>query len=150
MRLRLRDIREPAVLLRVMDGDAIEVEIGFMKLQVPRADIKEVLGKAQPTGRVTLPRNVSFTAGPSSHILQREVNVIGKTEEDALEETERFVDQAMLAQVRYVRIVHGHGKGILRRAVQKMLSHHPNVAKFYPATAAEGGTGATMAELRED
>ena len=103
-----------------------------------------------PTGRVTLPKNVSFTAGPSSHILQREVNVIGKTEEDALEETERFLDQAMLAQVRLVRIVHGHGKGILRRAVQKMLSHHPNVAKFYPASSAEGGTGATIAELRED
>ncbi|MCL4783839.1 MAG: Smr/MutS family protein [Bryobacterales bacterium] len=150
MRLRLRDIREPAVLLRVMDGDVIEVEIGFMKLQLPRADIKEVMGKAQPTGRVTLPKNVSFTAGPSSHILQREVNVIGKTEEDALEETERFLDQAMLAQVRLVRIVHGHGKGILRRAVQKMLSHHPNVAKFYPASSAEGGTGATIAELRED
>ncbi|MCC6262809.1 MAG: Smr/MutS family protein, partial [Bryobacterales bacterium] len=150
MRLKLRDIREPAVLLRMIDADAIEVEIGFMKLQLPRADIKEVLGKTQPTGRVTLPKNVSFTAGPSSHILQREVNIIGKREEDALEETERFLDQAMLAQVHLVRIVHGHGKGILRRAIQKMLSHHPNVAKFYPASPGEGGTGATIAELKED
>lgn len=150
MRLKLRDIREPAVLLRTMDGGVIEVEIGFMKLQLPRADVKEVLGKSVPVGRVTLPKNVSFTAGPSSHILQREVNVIGKTEEDALEETERFLDQAMLAQVHIVRIVHGHGKGILRRAIQNMLSHHANVAKFYPASASEGGTGATMAELKED
>ena len=93
---------------------------------------------------------MSFTAGPSSHILQREVNIIGKREEDALEETERFLDQAMLAQVHLVRIVHGHGKGILRRAVQKMLSHHPNVAKFYAASPGEGGTGATIAELKED
>src|SRR5690606_40835619 len=110
----------------------------------------EVLGKSVPVGRVTLPKNVSFTAGPSSHILQREVNVIGKTEEDALEEAERFLDQAMLAQVHIVRIVHGHGKGILRRAIQNMLSHHANVAKFYPASPSEGGTGATMAELKDD
>lgn len=150
MRLKLRDIREPATLLRVMEGGLIEVEIGFMKLQVPREDVKEVLGKAEPIGRVILPKNVSFTMGPSSHILQREINVIGKSEEDALEETERFLDQAMLAQVHIVRIVHGHGKGILRRAVQNLLSRHPNVAKYYPASASEGGTGATMAELRED
>ena len=149
-RLKLRDIREPATLLRTMENGLIEVEIGFMKLQVPRDDVKEVLGKAEPTGRITLPKNVSFTMGPSSQVLQREVNVIGKTEEDAIEEAERFLDQAMLAQVHIVRIVHGHGKGILRRAVQNLLSHHPNVAKFYPASPAEGGTGATMAELRED
>lgn len=150
MRLKLRDIREPGVLLRLLDGDAIEVEIGFMKLQLPRSDVKEVLEKARPTARAALPRNVTFSAGPSSQVLQREVNVIGKNAEDALEETERFLDQAILAQVGIVRIVHGHGKGILRRAIHNLLSHHPNVAKFYAASPAEGGTGATLAELKED
>ncbi len=150
MRLKLRDIREPGVLLRLLDDDAIEVEIGFMKLQLPRGDVKEVLEKARPSARAALPGNVTFTAGPSSRILQREVNVIGKNAEDALEETERFLDQAILAQVHIVRIVHGHGKGILRRAVHNLLNHHPNVAKFYAAGPSEGGTGATLAELKED
>lgn len=150
MRLRLRDIREAATLLRVMDGGHIEVQVGFMKLQVPREDVKEVLEAAEAQGKITLPKNVSFTLGPSAHVLQRELNIIGKTEEEGIEEAERFLDQAILAQVQMVRIVHGHGKGILKRAVQNLLSRNPNVAKFYPASQTDGGTGATVAELRED
>lgn len=150
MRLKLRDIREAATLLRLLDDKHIEVQVGFMKLQVPRDDVKEVLGAAEAQGKITLPKNVSFTLGPSAHVLQRELNIIGKTEEEGIEETERFLDQAILAQVQMVRIVHGHGKGILKRAVQNLLSRNPNVAKFYAASQAEGGTGATIAELRED
>ncbi|MCU0226697.1 MAG: Smr/MutS family protein [Bryobacterales bacterium] len=150
MRLKLRDIREPATLLRLLDDERIEVQVGFMKLQLPRADIKELLGASEAQGKITLPKNVSFTLGPSAHVLQRELNIIGKTEEEGIDDTERFLDQAILAQVQMVRIVHGHGKGILKRAVHSVLSNNPNVAKFYPATQAEGGTGATIAELRED
>jgi DNA mismatch repair protein MutS2 len=149
-RLKLRDIREAATLIRLLEEDRIEVQIGFMKVQVPRADVKEVLDAQQPQGKVTLPRNVSFTAGPSAHVLQRELNIIGQTEEEGIEQTERFLDQALLAEVGVVRIVHGHGKGILKRAVHNVLSRNPNVAKFYAASPSEGGAGATIAELRED
>lgn len=150
MRLKLRDIREPASFLRDLDAEHIEVQIGFMKVQVPREDIREVLAATEAKGRVTLPKNVSFTMGPSAHVLQRELNIIGKTEEEGTDETERFLDQAVLAEVHMVRIVHGHGKGILKRAVHNILTRNPNVAKFYAASQAEGGTGATIAELRED
>lgn len=150
MRLKLRDIREAATLLRVLDANHIEVQIGFMKVQIPREDVKEVLTAVEAQGKVTLPKNVSFTLGPSAHVLQRELNIIGQTMEEGVEAAERFLDQAILAQVQMVRIVHGHGKGILKRAVHDVLSRNPNVAKFYPASQGEGGTGATVAELRED
>ena len=149
-RLRLRDIREPASFLRDLDETRIEVQIGFMKVQVPRDDIREVLAATETKGKVTLPKNVSFTLGPSAHVLQRELNIIGKTEEEGSDDTERFLDQAVLAEVQMVRIVHGHGKGILKRAVHNILARNPNVAKFYPASQSEGGNGATIAELKDD
>jgi DNA mismatch repair protein MutS2 len=48
-----------------------------------------------------------------------------------------------------VRIVHGHGMGILKRAIQEVLKQNPHVEKFYPASQSEGGTGATIAELKD-
>ena len=46
-----------------------------------------------------------------------------------------------------LRVVHGHGMGVLKRAIGEMLATHPHVAKFYAATPQEGGAGATIVEL---
>jgi DNA mismatch repair protein MutS2 len=54
-----------------------------------------------------------------------------------------------MATASRVRIVHGHGMGVLKKAIADLLSRHPHVAKFYPAPQQEGGAGATIAELRE-
>jgi DNA mismatch repair protein MutS2 len=53
-----------------------------------------------------------------------------------------------MASVDRVRIVHGHGMGILKKAIGELLTVNPHVEKFYPATPAEGGTGATIVELK--
>ena len=47
-----------------------------------------------------------------------------------------------------VRIVHGHGMGILRKVIAELLATNPHVGKFYPASQGEGGTGATVVELK--
>ena len=54
-----------------------------------------------------------------------------------------------MATASRVRIVHGHGMGVLKKVVQELLSRHPHVARFYPAPQSEGGAGATIVELRE-
>jgi len=54
-----------------------------------------------------------------------------------------------MATASRVRIVHGHGMGILRKIIHELLSKHPHVARFYPAPQSEGGAGATIVELRE-
>ena len=58
------------------------------------------------------------------------------------------LDHAALASVDRVRIVHGHGMGILKKAVANLLAKSPHVEKFYPASPQEGGAGATIAQLR--
>jgi DNA mismatch repair protein MutS2 len=80
----------------------------------------------------------------------QEINVIGEHAQEAIDRVERFLDAAVMATASRVRIVHGHGMGILKRAIQDVLKQNPHVGKFYPATQSEGGTGATIAELKED
>ena len=80
---------------------------------------------------------------------EQEINVIGEHAEEAVDRVERFLDAAVMATAARVRIVHGHGMGILRRAIQDSLKLNPHVEKFYPASPHEGGTGATIVELKD-
>ncbi|HJT86355.1 MAG TPA: Smr/MutS family protein, partial [Bryobacteraceae bacterium] len=60
-----------------------------------------------------------------------------------------FLDRAVMATASRVRIVHGHGMGVLRKVIQELLSGHPHVARFYPAPQQEGGAGATIVEIKD-
>lgn len=80
---------------------------------------------------------------------QSELNVIGQTTDEAVDAVDKFLDEASLAHLSKVRIVHGHGTGALRRAIGGLLDGHPHVARFVPAPPDQGGTGATLVELRQ-
>jgi DNA mismatch repair protein MutS2 len=147
MRVRLRDVTGPAKVTRVLSSGMIEVEVGLLKMQAARSDVLEVV-PAAAGGGAKLPAGVSFQAGPRWDTLTREINVIGKTAEEAHDEVDKFLDTAFLAEVTRVRIVHGHGMGVLKRMVQELLSRHPHVDQHYPAPPSEGGSGATIVELR--
>ena len=147
-RVRLRDVREPARVRRLLGNDRLEVEAGFMKMQVSVDDVIEVLPEAAaPAGR--LPKGVSYRPAPELSPAHQEINVIGQRAEEARDAVDEFLDRAVMATASRVRIVHGHGMGILKKAISELLSRHPHVAKFYPAPQQEGGAGATIVELRE-
>jgi DNA mismatch repair protein MutS2 len=148
-RVRIKNVREPARVLRLIGADRIEVQAGFMKMQVSRDEVLEVL-PAEGEGGGRLPKGVTFRpSGPDVYVSMREVNVIGKHAEEARELVDKFLDSAVLASVNRVRIVHGHGMGILRRTIAELLAENPNVEKFYPAPQNEGGAGATIVEMKE-
>jgi len=147
-RVRLKGIREVARVRRRLSSDVIEVEAGFLKLQVSVDDVIEVLPEGA-SGGSSLPKGVSFQpAGPTWDISQRELNLIGQRAEEAVDAVDKFIDSAAMASVDRLRIVHGHGMGILKKAIAEYLSRSPHVARFYPGTPAEGGTGATIVELK--
>ncbi|HVW08178.1 MAG TPA: Smr/MutS family protein, partial [Bryobacteraceae bacterium] len=146
-RVRLKGIRDIARVSRLLGHDRLEVSVGFVKMQVPRTDVEEVL--AEGAAAPQLPKGVSFRPGPQLNPGEREINVIGERAEDALERVERFLDAAVMATAARVRIVHGHGMGILRRAIQDFLKNNPHVEKYYPADQYEGGYGATIVELKD-
>jgi DNA mismatch repair protein MutS2 len=78
-----------------------------------------------------------------------EINVIGQTTDEAVDAVDKFLDEASLASLSKVRIVHGHGTGALRRAIAELLTDHPHVARFGTAPQDQGGSGATVVELKQ-
>jgi len=145
-RVRLQGVREPARVRRVLGQDRIEVEAGFMKMQVSVDDVIEVLPPADVGAK--LPKNISFRPAPQLNPLVQEINVIGEHAEEASERVEKFLDSAVMATASRVRIVHGHGMGVLRKAIWKLLASSPHVEKYYAAAQHEGGAGATIVELK--
>lgn len=146
-RVRLKNIREPARVRRKIGDDRIEVEAGFMRLQVSVDDVIEVLPEAPPSTR--LPKGVSFRPAPELAPVYQEINVIGEHAAEAVERVDQFLDRAVMATASRVRIVHGHGMGVLRKAIWELLNKNPHVGRFYQASQQEGGAGATIVELRE-
>ena len=92
---------------------------------------------------------MSYKPAPELAPVHQEINVIGQRAEEARDAIDEFLDRAVMATASRVRIVHGHGMGVLKRMVADMLAKHPHVSRFYPATQQEGGAGATIVELRE-
>lgn len=147
VRVRLRDVREPARVRKLIGDDRLEVEAGLLRMQVSRDEVLEVLPEAASTARRSEGFRLQAAARTSESL--REINVIGQHAEEAVAAVDKFLDSAALASVERVRIVHGHGMGVLRRAIADLLSGHPHVARFYPAPPHEGGAGATIVELKE-
>lgn len=143
--VRLKGIRQPATVRRILDSGEIEVEAGYLKMRVPGSDVEEVIPSVPTQTRAS---SVTFRQGPESASSVREINLIGHRAEEACDSVDKFLDTAALAQAERVRIVHGHGMGILRKAIAELLGRNPHVAKFYAARPEEGGSGATIVELK--
>jgi DNA mismatch repair protein MutS2 len=142
-RVRLKGIRQPASVRRLLPGDILEVDAGFLKMQVSMSDVEEVLAPADRPKQ-----SVTFSQGPSFDTGYREINVIGQRAEEAVAHVDKMLDSAALAQVERIRIVHGHGMGILKKAIAELLKTNPHVEKFYIASQEEGGSAATIVELK--
>jgi DNA mismatch repair protein MutS2 len=80
---------------------------------------------------------------------QTELKLIGKKTDEAVELTDKFLDEAFLNGLTEVRIIHGHGTGALRKAIAELLKDHPHVARFAAAPQDQGGAGATIVELKQ-
>ena len=143
--VRLKGIRQPATVRRVLDNGEVEVEAGYLKMRVAAADVEEVIAKVPAQTRSS---SITFNQGPEFATSIREINLIGQRAEEACERVDKFLDTAALGQADLVRIVHGHGMGILRKAIAELLGRNPHVAKFYAARPEDGGTGATIVELK--
>jgi DNA mismatch repair protein MutS2 len=144
-RVRLKNIRQPATVRRILSNGLLEVDAGFLRMQVAATDVDEVLPPPHtPAARPP----VAFRQGPSFDGNFREINLIGQRAEEACQQVDKLLDSAALAEVDRIRIIHGHGMGILKRAIADLLARHPHVEKFYLAPPEEGGAGATIVELK--
>ena len=147
--VKLKSVGRPAVVARRIDDNHFEVEIGAMKMKIARDDIADVLAHASDSPvKAARARGISVLLESENQSMPSEINVIGRTVDDATREVEKFVDRAFLAGLPRVRVVHGSGMGILRKALRQYLQKHPHVESVTEPPQNEGGGGATVVELR--
>ena len=149
--VKLKSMGRAAIVKKKIGDNHFDVEIGSMKMRIAREDIAEVQARANDSPvQAARARGISVSLqGETSALnMPTEINVIGRTVDEATSEVEKFVDRAFLAGMPRVRIVHGSGMGILRKALRQYLQKHPHVESVTEPPANEGGGGATVVELR--
>ena len=148
--VKLKSTGRSARIARKIDDNHFEVEMGALKMKIGRDDIAEVVTAARPAEtpvKAARARGISVSLENESGNVPSEINVIGQTVDQASREVEKFVDRAFLAGLPRVRVVHGSGMGILRKALRQLLQQHPHVSSVVEAPQNEGGGGATLVEL---
>ena len=150
--VKLKSLGRQARVDRVIDAKNFEVSVGPMKMRAAIDDIAEVesikvvtpLEAARKRGGITV-----ATANDDTDYMTSEINVIGRSADEAQTEVERFIDRAFLAGLPRIRIVHGTGMGVLRRTLREYLRSHPHVTTVTEPPQNQGGQGATEVELRQ-
>jgi DNA mismatch repair protein MutS2 len=139
-------------------GETATVKSGSMTIRVPLAALRPAPGSAdamsaRPGASGARPTRVGFpSAGPAPDASPRrpiasELLLLGRTTDEARDLAEKYLDDAFMAGLPTVRLVHGKGSGALRKAVRELLAAHPLVASYRDGEPAEGGSGATVAAL---
>jgi DNA mismatch repair protein MutS2 len=153
--VKLKSTGRAATVLRRLDDSHFEVAMGAMKMKIARDDIADVLSNAVSSARsadspvkAARAHGISVSLENEGQNAASEINVIGFNVDDATRAVERFVDHAFLAGLPRVRVVHGSGMGILRKALRQALRQHPHVQSVAEPPQNEGGGGATVVELR--
>ncbi len=154
--VRIKSMNKIAVVQREVEKDVFEVALGPIKMRVKRDDLAEVSSaaaatqKADPLAAARKQKGVHVSVtSASTDDMRMEINLIGRTVDEATGELEKYLDRAFVAGLPRVRVIHGHGAGILRRGVRDFLKGHPHVATIAEAPQNEGGQGATLVELRQ-
>jgi len=147
--VRLRSLGRDGLVVRYFDDDSFEVAVGAMKMKVARDDFASVVARAgsNPVAAARA-RGINVSLAREDQSVPTEINVIGQTVDEATQAVEKFVDRAFLAGAIRLRVVHGSGMGILRKALRQYLKGHPHVANVSEPPQNEGGGGATVVELR--
>jgi DNA mismatch repair protein MutS2 len=130
-----------------VDGATASVRAGTLTVRVPAAALR-VLARASAGGGAKPARGREIDV-PVKGGVPGELHLIGRTRDEASDALEKYLDDAFLAGLGQVRIVHGKGTGALRRTVHELLAAHPLVAEHRAGAPHEGGEGATVATLRD-
>lgn len=126
----------------------VTVQMGILRSQVHISDLEIIeekpaylQKKAQQTGKGKVKMSKALSVSP-------EINLLGKTVDEAIAELDKYLDDASLAHLNSVRIVHGKGTGALRAGIHNYLRRQKHVKSFRLGAFGEGDAGVTIAELK--
>jgi DNA mismatch repair protein MutS2 len=148
-RVKIKSLNQEGTVESISD-DTYTVLVGSLRFRAKRDELQLVKTAAPLASKraAALPRGVSASVDLDNSF-SSEINVIGSNADQATDRVDKFLDEAYLAGAESVRIVHGQGKGTLRRAIKELLTGHPHVDRFNEAPPNQGGAGATLVELRK-
>jgi len=145
-----------------IDGGTATVQAGAVTVKVPLQALTVVARGDVASGEGVMYSRPRMGTGSGARVGARgavavpgksgvpgELHLIGRTTDEARDLLEKYLDDAFLAGLTTVRIIHGKGTGALRRAVEDLLAGHPLIAEHRPGAASEGGGGATVATLTQ-
>ncbi len=128
------------------DRSEADVQMGSLRFRV-NVDNLERLSKRQAAAEERTPPSVVVPRYEDRPEIAMQLDMRGWRVDDALEELETYLNDAAMAGMSSVRVVHGKGTGALRAAVRERLAHHPLVKSYTSASPQEGGDGVTVVKL---
>lgn len=145
----LKSFNRDATVVKVNEAKKqIYVMSGSMKMWVEFDDCKLKKSNA-PSTEAPKRRNVSGIASRADRQVSGEIDIRGMASDEALLELDKYIDEAVLAGIGTITIIHGKGTGVLRKNVQSHLRHHRNIKSFRVGLFGEGENGVTIAEIAE-
>jgi DNA mismatch repair protein MutS2 len=123
----------------------VTLEAGGMRVVVPAEDVEII---PEPiSGPAPRDLEADELRRRAAARISPQLDLRGERVEAALEQLDAYLDEALLAGLDEVRIIHGSGTGALRRSIRERLADHPRIRSTRGGRREEGGDGATIAEL---
>jgi len=141
-RVRIISLKSEGEITELIGHDRARVQLGAMTTVAKIRDLEKLTGHAKPKPI----RQAART--PSLDNVSREIHLRGMTVEEATEALDRFLDQAVVAGLHQVYVIHGKGTGSLRRGLTDYLKNHPEVESLSLGNWNEGGAGVTIVKLK--
>ena len=126
----------------------VTVQMGILRSQVPISDL-EIIEEANPYAPKSFKRTSKGKLKMSKSLsVSPEINLLGKTVDEAVSELDKYLDDALLSHLNTVRVVHGKGTGALRKGIHEFLRRQKHVKSYRLGEFGEGDAGVTIVELK--
>ncbi|HHY16680.1 MAG TPA: endonuclease MutS2, partial [Firmicutes bacterium] len=148
VQVQVSGFTEPGTVLELQAPDNnVLVQIGAFKLRTEVSNLRSI--SHRPKAKRALRNDILALPEEKARSVSHEVDLRGMTREEAFLALDKYLDDAFLASLPQIRIIHGKGTGALRKAVDEYLrSRGKYVAGYRMGEASEGGTGVTVAKLK--
>lgn len=139
----LPSLNQRVIVISMPDNKGeVQVEAGIMKINVKLKDLRKV--EVTPAKKEKKKRELKLNLKS----VESRIDLRGMDAEEACYRTDKYLDEAYIANLGEVTVVHGKGTGILRKAINDMLKRHPHVKSYRLGVYGEGGDGVTIVELK--
>ena len=152
-KVRVRSLgTESLAVISNIYGDEAEIQLGPLRMRVPVRELSRKNETDTPEETAPTTSTETRSARVSGEIFHAspgvEIDLRGLDSQDMSDRLEKYLDDAALAGLPYVRIIHGKGTGVLRRTARKLLLDHPHVKYIESGQDNEGGDGVTIAHMK--